>query len=236
MKKLSVTRFIQEPAHCTIASSACVANYYDKTKNYESVKATAHEKITKDISCGLSTGQMGSLLNHIGFKKVTIVSANMEFLDFGWAKESKNGILKCLHDVKPHTTEDYKGHVGDICKFLQNDGFDNRIIIDYDFGSYIRESIDAGKPVEITFNWTLFFKFSKYDGNKPDPLRGRCEEHAVAVCGYDSKNVRICDSHHQYYKYRLKKYRQGFYNIKWEHLMIAMSKGDLLLPDNFERD
>lgn len=235
MKTLQVNRFIQEPSHCAIASSACIANFYDKQYNYEIVKSITKDQVIKDTSDGLSTGNIAILLNLLGFRKVSIVSANLHFLDWRWAKESKSNILKHLHDIKPHVYPDYKDHVADISKFLQNEGFDNKIIIDYDFGSYIRDFIDAGKPVGITFNWTLFFKFSKYNGEKPDPFRGKCEEHAAVICGYDSKNVRICDSHHQYYKYRLKRYRQGFYNIKWEHLMIAMSQGDLLLPDKFEK-
>lgn len=233
MRKLPVTHFVQEPSHCAVASSACVANYYDKSNNYETVKAVTKENVVKDTSCGLDTGEMALLLNFLGFRKVTVVSANLEYLDWGWAKQTKKGMIECLHEKRPHLCALYKSHVDCFCKFLQNEGFDNRLVVDYDFGSYIRDFIDAGKPVEITFNWTLFFKFSKYDGDNPDPILGKCEEHAAVVCGYDSKNVRICDSHHQYYKYRLKKYRQGFYNIKWEHLMMAMSHGELILPDNY---
>ena len=80
----------------------------------------------------------------------------------------------------------------------------------------------------------MFFRFAKEkaDGSL-DPIKGDYEEHAVVIYGYNNRGVYICDSHHQFYKYRLKKYKKGFYCISWEQLMTVMGTGDVFLPEEF---
>ena len=43
----------------------------------------------------------------------------------------------------------------------------------------------------------------------------------------------IIDSHVGSYKYGLKKYSKGFYNIGWENLMSVIGQGDLILVSDY---
>ena len=123
-------------------------------------------------------------------------------------------------------------------KFLSMDGYKNNLIIDYDFGDRIRRAIDNGIPPIITFNWSMFFKFSKYnDKDKPDPVKGDAEQHAVVVSGYSSKGAYIVDSHHECYKYSLKKYRKGRYFVSWESLMAIMgAEGTIIIGYDYRKE
>ena len=69
-----------------------------------------------------------------------------------------------------------------------------------------------------------------------DPIKGDFEEHAVVIYGYNKYGAYICDSHHQHYKYKRKKYRKGFYRINWENLMVVMALSDLFLPEDYNRN
>jgi hypothetical protein len=236
MIKLKVQRFLQDPGHCAIAASASLINFYDKTKDYEFTKKVALKKVSKTLSDGLDSGEMGILLNNIGFKKVTIISSNMGALDYSWDKLSRRKIIKNLKTTAPFLSDaEDKYFSQSICKWLEDFDYENKLIIDYNFADYIREYIDKGKPVIISFNWSMFFKFPKYnDKEVPDTINGEDEEHAVVVFGYNEKGVFICDSHHECYKYRLKRYQQGIYSIKWENLMTIIGSGDVFLADNYE--
>ena len=81
----------------------------------------------------------------------------------------------------------------------------------------------------------MYFKYTKQGEKALDPIKGEFEEHAVVAYGYNKKGVYICDSHHQLYKYRLKKYRDGLYIIPWEHLMTIMGMGDIYIPEDYEQ-
>ncbi|KKK62684.1 hypothetical protein LCGC14_3001890, partial [marine sediment metagenome] len=61
MRKLKVRRFLNEPGYCTIAASACVANYYDKNIDDNYAKEITVKKITKDMKLGLDSGEVGIL-------------------------------------------------------------------------------------------------------------------------------------------------------------------------------
>jgi len=235
VKKLKVKRFIQDPSHCSIAATACVGNYWDENVNYEKIKKIARKTIRRDLSEGLDTGEISRLLNVVGFQKITVISANMFFLDFTWRRLSKKNLIKNLKVAKTKVNIDYRGQCSAICKFLETDQFDNKLIIDYNFGKYIRDSLNRNIPIIITLNWTMFFKQPKSDfiKNTVDTFRGECEEHALVIHGYNRKNVNICDSHHQYYKYNLKKYRKGFYSISWENLMSCMCNQDVIIAENY---
>jgi hypothetical protein len=77
-------------------------------------------------------------------------------------------------------------------------------------------------------------EFSKEDENgNIDTINGDYMEHAVAANGYDDNGVWIVDSHHEFYKYKRKKYRKGFYKISWENLMSCMMQGDVIIPDQY---
>ena len=234
MSKLKIKRFIQEPGHCAISSSATVGNYYDKSIDYEKAKIISQKKIERDTSLGLETGEIGSLLNYLGFNKVTIISSNLFYLDYSWARLSKKNLITNLEIARNKVSVDYSNSCNTVYKFLKLCDYDNNLIIDFKFGDYIKETLDKKNPLILTFNWNMFFRYPKYnDKNLEDAIKGDVEEHAVVAYGYNKKGVNVCDSHHQYYKYKLKKHRKGFYTISWENLMSIMGYGDLIIPECF---
>lgn len=234
MQKLKITRYKQYPGHCAIASCATAANYYNADIDYAKSQEVAKKKVVKDIDEGLDSGEIGCLLNHLGFNKVSIVSTNLHFLDYTWTNLSKSKFIAKMKEKKSSYRGEYKDVLTSLYKWMNKDEFDNNIIIDYDFGKYIRQNLDKKKPLVLSFNWTMYFKCPKYKNIMPDSIKGSYEEHAVVAYGYNKKGVHICDSHHQCYKYRLKKYRNGLYNIPWEHLMSIMGWGDLYIPEDYE--
>jgi len=232
MAILKVTRFIQDPAYCAVAACAALSNYYNRTITYESTKALADSKYHNISKEGLSSPEMGLLLNEIGFRYVSVISCQLDFLDMSWAKMSKKELLSTLTDAKKKRA-DYRQTMADYIAFLEND-VHNKLIIDWDFGSYIMDEIKAGRPLISSYNWTMFFKFSKYSGKKVDPINGVGEEHAVVINGCDNNGVNIVDSHNEYYKYSLKKYRKGRYKIKWNNMMTIIGEGDLIIAHNHD--
>ena len=240
MKKLKVKRFIQDPAHCAVASCSTVVNYYNRDVDYEITKDFVYKHVVKEPVVkeeGLETGEMGTLLNYMGFNKVTVVSCNLNLFDFSWSRLSRKKLIEKLNEAKGKIDPDYRDYAKYTLRWLNKLDYDNNIKIDYNFGKYIREFINKGKPVLASFNWHLFFKFPKSDvNNKPNDIKGDWDEHAVVIYGYNDKNVFICDSHDQYYKYSRKKYRKGYYSVSWENLMTIVGFGDLILPEDYNKD
>ena len=234
MKKLKVERYKQKPGHCSIASAATIAHFHNAEINYDKTQKNAIKNVSPDIDNGLDSGEIGTLLNYLGFNKVTVVSTNLNFLDYSWANLSKSRLIHQLDHMQKSYRGEYRSVCQSLCKWLQLYTFDNNLIIDYDFSKYIKKTIDSGKPLILSFNWTMYFRYTKQGEKKIDPIKGECEEHAVVAYGYNKKGVHICDSHHQHYKYKLKAYKTGFYIIPWEHLMTIMGWGDLFIPENYE--
>jgi hypothetical protein len=236
MKRIKVTHFLQDPAHCAVASCAVAGNFYNSDIDYEFTKALAYKKVSKKIADeGLDSPQICMLLNHLGFNDVTLVTSDFSSIDFSWAKYGKRKMKEVLKEsslTKKDKLE--KSLAKNLYKWYTKEGFNNNIKIDYNFGKYIRQQLNKKKPVILTFNWTMFFKFVK-DGEKggADPINGDSEEHAVVANGYDQNGVWIVDSHHQYYKYKRKKYRRGFYKISWENLMTVIGGGDVIIPNDY---
>lgn len=234
MKKLNIKRYLQEPAQCPIASSATIANYYNNNIDYSlAKKITFDNNIVKDLSDGFDDGEIGLLLNYLGFQKVTFLTSNMYCFDYSWNKLSKNKLLQQMKEAKNKIDVDNRDTIKSLYRWLKRSKFDNNIIIDYNFGKSIRNFLRVGKPVLLTFNWSLFFKFAKENDKKIDPIKGYCLYHVVVAHGYNKKNIYICDSHHEFYKYKLKKYRKGFYSISWENLMTIMGYGYIFLADQY---
>lgn len=234
MRKLKITRYKQKPGHCAIAACATVGNFYNPDIDYEQSQKIVKKKVVKDIDEGLDSGEIGSLLNHLGFRKVTIVTTNLNIFDYSWSKYKKNHLISTMKEMGKSYKGEYREVLKSLRKWLEFNQFDNNIIIDYDFSKYIRQALDDKKPLVLSFNWTMYFKYAKYKGIIENAIKGEAEEHAVVAYGYNKKGVYICDSHHQCYKYRLKKYRDGLYTIPWEHLMTIMGLGDLYIPENYE--
>ena len=233
MTCLRVKRFIQDPCYCAIASCAVIANHYNSYITYDITKKIADKKWHVKNE-GIETSQIGVLLNSLGFKKITIVSNDLVVFDFSWKDLSRKNMVRKLLDFAKKNPG-YDEVVENYRKFLLNRKSINKIVIDYDYGPYIRENLDAGRPILFSFNWTMYFRFSKAcDHNKFDPLQGEPEIHAVVIYGYDDEGVRIVDSHSEYYKYSRQKYSTGRYKMKWEHLMNVVT--DIVIPSQYSGD
>lgn len=236
MPKLSVNRFEQDIGCCAIAACSCISNYWDINKNYEYAKNITYKKILKNSKeKGLHSGEICLLLNELGFHKVTMVSSAMDIFDYKWQKFKRPKMIKTLEEsLKRKKYIDEKKQTRPVLKWLKNYDYDNSIILDYNFGKYIRNSIRAKKPVIISFNWTMFFKYHKLnEKGYEDVHNGTPEMHAAVVYGYDTKGVHICDSHNVLYTYKRKKYRSGFYKMSWENLMSVMGEGDIFLTEQY---
>ena len=235
MKRLKVTHYLQDPSYCAVASCASVANYYNSKINYEDTKELTIKKISKKVGEeGIESPQIGMLLNQLGFYKVTYITSYLNLVDYKWQNFGRKRMIKAMErSVIAKKEKEEKTMTKMAIKWLENYDYDNQLIISYNFGKYIRQHLNRKKPVVLSFNWTMFQKFAKEGKNGQDPYNGEEEEHAVVVNGYDNKGVWIVDSHHQYYKYKRKKYRRGFYKISWENLMTCMGQGDVFLPEEY---
>ena len=237
MRRLKITHYLQDPAHCVVGACAAVANYYNEDIDYEFTKALAHKRISKKIGdVGLDAGQACLLLNYLGFYKVTIISSDLTILDFEWEKYGKRKMKEALKYSMSHKKDkNEREETRSLYKWYTLKGYENIIKIDFNFAKYIRRYLNRKKPVMITFNWNKLFRFPKEGKNgKDDPINGCDESHAVVASGYDDKGVWIVDSHHDYYKYKRKKYRRGFYKISWEELLVCMGEdGDVVVPEDY---
>ena len=235
MRRIKVTHFLQDPAYCAVASSAVVANFYNSEINYNDTKTLAHKKISKEVGwIGLDSGEICVLLNLLGFRKVTLVSSSLGIFDYSWEKYSKNKLLGTLYEsIKKKKEKIDRDLSKNILKWYSQEEYNNIIKIDYDFKKYIKKYLNKKKPVIVSFNWTMYFRFIKDGEYSGDAINGEDQEHAVVLNGYDDKGVWIVDSHHKSYKYKRKKYRRGFYKMKWEHLLTCMGQGDVIFPEDY---
>lgn len=237
MRPLKIQRFLQDPAHCSVAAASSIANRYNKNVEYITGKAICKKFVTNNTDDGLYTGEIGLLLNYLGFKKVTIVSSDTGIYDYSWKKHSSPNLTKELHKFAKTrgVDKETKLNAKASCNFLDNSS-KNKIIIDYRFAKYIRDYLDNGVPIILSFNFTMFFNLPKYGSLGPDPIQGYAEHHAVVARGYNKTGVHIVDSHYEYYKYRLKRFREGYYVFPWEDLLTTMGEGDLIVPESFDLD
>lgn len=235
MRRIKVTHFLQDPAHCAVAACAVAGNFYNSEIDYEYTKKVASKKISKKISDeGLDSPQMCMLLNYIGFRSVTIITSDCTCVDYSWSNYGKRKMKDVLQEsINSKKDKTEKVLIKNLYKWYALKGYNNKIKIDFNFGKYIRKQLNKRKPVILSFNWTMFFKFAKDGEHGPDPINGEEEEHAVVANGYDNNGVWIVDSHHKYYKYKRKKYRRGFYKISWENLMSCMGQGDVIIPNDY---
>jgi hypothetical protein len=232
---LNVRRFKQLSGECAIAAAASVANFYNPEIEYDYVS-----NLVANDGNGMYTPDTGTLLNRLGFQSVTIVTANIELLDFYWKSLRKDKLIEQLRKTikyhKDHRNKDSREEAASYIKFLNRQP-GNKVLIDRHFGHHIRESLDNGNPVLVDFNWNLFFEYPKWsDMRDVDPIKGDSEEHEVVINGYDKNGVHIVDSHHELYNGRLSKFRNGYYTMTWEELMTVMGSGDLLIPHNYSQE
>lgn len=235
MKRIKVTHYLQDSANtCAIAACAVVSNFYNSDMDYEKVKDITYKKIDKKISKeGMDSAQICMLLNEIGFNKVTLVTSDFSIIDYEWRGYGKRKMKEVLEETYMNKKDKEEKVVSRNLYDWYSSKYNNRLVIDYNFGRYIRARLNKKKPLILSFNWTMFFKFSKEGKKYEDPINGNPQAHAVAVNGYDDNGVWIVDSHHQNYKYKRKKYKRGFYKISWENLMTCIGQGDVYLPSDY---
>lgn len=235
MRRLKIIHYLQDPSFCAVAACASVANYYNSDINYEITKNLAYKKISNSIAEeGLESAEIGMLLNLLGFYKVTWITSYLKLVDYDWTNYKRKRMIKALEKSFVNKIDtDEKAQTKVALKWLKNYEYNNNLIVSYDFGKYIRQHLNRKKPLIVTFNWTMFQKFAKEGDEGSDPYNGKEEEHAVVANGYDSKGVWVVDSHHQFYKYKRKKYRKGYYKISWENLLTCVGQGDVILPEEY---
>jgi hypothetical protein len=225
---LSVKRFKQFPAECAIASAASLANYYEPEIDYEEVRSMLP---AKERPNGLYAYEQAILLNEMGFYNATIVTSDLTLVDFTWQKLSKKrliGKLRKLLIYYRRTGGSLEKTVKAMVEWLDNEEYNNRLIIDHDYPKYIRRTLDSGRPIICSFNWTSMFKFPKYASRGDPSIVGEADEHSVVLRGYDSDGVFVVDSHYEAYRGKNTKYRKGYYKLPWPKLLINMQFGDLL--------
>lgn len=231
---LKMNRFLQQPSECALAATASVAHYYNKDIDYEYVRNICQPN---DNFRGLWTPEVAILANRLGFEDVTVITADIRQLDFQWKNLTTRQLINRLSkNQKKYSDYESKQITKAYLDFLTNKECNNSVIIDNQFGKYIRKHISQKKPVLASFNWHLFFKQPKKNNRGIlDPIKGDYEEHEVVIYGCDDKGVDILDSHHQCYHGPLEKYRTGRYRIDWETLHTVMGFGDLVLVDKYNK-
>jgi hypothetical protein len=228
---LAVKRFKQRPAECSIAAAASLANFFDSDVDYKEVRELVSKRQRPK---GLYTSQQARLLNQLGFEAVTIVTADLNLIDFPWARLSKKGLIRRMKLLRAHygrqKDKDSWDYVDDMVKWLEDDNCDNNLVIDYEFKKYIKKQLDRGSPVGAAVNWTSLFKFSKGDRRQKDSdIKGIGEDHSIVLRGYDEKGVFVVDSCYKPYTGKWAKYKGGYYKLSWEKFLVNIPAGDLIL-------
>ena len=232
LKLLKVRRFKQKPGQCAIAASASIANFYDSKIDYDTAQYVATSITNGPIDFGLYSGEIGLLLNDLGFRKVSIISAEIDWLDFSWHDISNATMIQNLKKVNRRFKPPFNLEIKSVIRFLSRKKNKNKLIVDFKHVDYIRKAIDDGLPVILSYAWTKVFKFAKCNqSGDTDPFRGDPDEHAVVVCGYDDEGAYILDSHNELYKGPLKKYSSGRYKMLWTDLMAVAL--EVTIPEDF---
>lgn len=236
---LNVKRYKQRPSECAIASTAALAHYFEPSIDYKSVREIVIKNKMgytgefQDIKSGLYTTEQARALNQLGFGNVTIVTADLNLIDFSWCKYSKKSIVRRMKKLRAYyrrqKDEDNRHYVNDMIKWLEDDRYDNNVVIDYEFKKYIKKQLDKGIPVGAAINWTSLFKFSKGNRRQNGDIEGVAEDHSIILRGYDAKGVFVVDSHHKFYTGKRAKFKNGYYKLPWDKFLVNIPSGDLIL-------
>jgi len=222
---LRVKAFDAGLSGCAIAATASLGHFYDNEINYNTVKGMLSKEIYKE---GLYTYEQAVLLNHLGFAKVTIVTADMDIVDIGWNElKRKKTVIKRMRKAAEYWktrgdiehTEILRGYANWL-----NKSDENRLIIDSDFPKFIRRDLSNGRPVGASVTANSLYKMKKINDIKEE-----AEQHAVVLRGYDNKGVFVVDKSFSYKGNGKSKNSRGYYKIEWEKFLCNMPDGDLLL-------
>jgi len=234
-----MTRYKQDKSLCAVASSASTANYYNPEIDYLVAKRIARKHVTSKLSDGMRAGQIGLLLNALGFNKVRLIACDVNIVDFAWNKFSNIKKIEAIQDLLNSGGYSHSQRFELKClkKFLSNPGYKNELIVDNHFGEHIRTALDERKPVMASYNWTMLCRTPKQNrrGNS-DFINGTCDYHEVCLRGYSEDKVYIVDSHHEFYKRKLKCFSGGYYSVYWEELLLAMGIGDIIIPMEYDKN
>ncbi len=227
---LNVKRWRQRPFECAMAAAASLANFFERDINYLNVRRMIPKDKRKE---GLYTSAQARLLNQLGFECVTIVTADLNLIDFSWSRLTKKSLIRRMKKLRAHykRQEDEEGreYVSDMIDWLEDEKYENNLLIDYEFKKHITKQLDRGIPVGAAINWTSLFKFSKGNRRQNGDIKGAREDHAIVIRGYDDYGVFIVDSHHTHYTGKREKYRRGYYKLAWDKLLVNIPAGDLIL-------
>lgn len=234
---MNITRYVQYAGECAAASVASICHYYDTEVDYSSVRR-ALIKSGYNLSSGLFPSSMGSVLNILGFRSVTIYTCDLSTFDFTWNALNKDQISSMREKMVSKSRSigrEERNYLRATIDFLKNEN--NKFIIDYKFGKVLRGWIDKGLPVLIGFNWTKFFRQPKSNYKfRPNPVLGKEDYHSVVARGYDRNGVQVVDSCSEEYKGNLSKYRKGYYVMPWEDFCVVVSTGELVVPMGYSRN
>lgn len=237
MNQLNVTRHIVYNSGCGFAASATVAKYHGSTITPNQIEALAKKHIPSYVSgTGLDVDELCSVLNLVGFKKVTYLTSDIDVVDYAWKNYSKKKLIDVLTKLGKYRSNAAHKIAKRLAIWLAKEEYDNSLIITYDFAKQIRKALNKKLPVIVCFNWHLLWQQPKETLKmEPDPFTGLYSAHAVVACGYNKSGVIICDSfaNRCTCKY-IKQYEPGFYHVKWNHLMTAMGFGDIYIAEKFE--
>ncbi len=226
---LSVKRFKQKPSECSIAAASSLAHFYDSEVDYKEVRKLIPARIRKK---GLYSSQQARILNKLGFDKVTIVTADLNLIDFSWARYTKKSVIRRMKKLRAYyrrIQEDWQ-YVDDMIQWLEDKDCDNNLVIDYEFKKYIKRHLDRGLPVGASINWTALFRFTKGERRMKDrDIKGESVDHSIVLRGYDDKGVFVVDSHQECYRGTRAKFKSGYYKLPWDKFLVNIPSGDLLL-------
>lgn len=226
---LNVKRYVQKPGECAVASTASIINFFDQEIHYRDLRKMSKDLLSDYVEGeGLYTSQQCQLLNAFGFDKVTVVTSDLNLVDFSWNQLSKSkllGRMKKLSAYYGRSGDPSKCVVRSMIEWLGDNRYKNRLIVDNDYSKYIRRSLNKGCPVGASVNWTKMFKASKGDITWDGDIKGEEEDHAVVIRGYDQEGLFIVDSNRYCVS---EKFKNGYYKISWEKFLVNTT-GDLIL-------
>jgi len=218
-----IKRFEQDPNFCGVATCASLGNFYNSEVTYETAKQFADSSVATE---GIFTPEQGLLLNDLGFKTVTIVTADLNIFDFSWQKRSKKWKISRLKRLKKYLTrlghEETCSLITSYIAFLENSATNN-VIIDWEFPKYIKKLIRRNIPVGASFNWTSFYRAKKETQNGNHDIRGRDVEHAFVIRGYSNSHIYCIDSN------------EGLYKMKWPDFLLNINRGDLIFIGDLKK-
>lgn len=228
MKILSLNIYKQKNEDCAVATVASVANYFNNNITYSQVCSLAEKTNKGCLANGMFSGDIGILLNNVGFNKIQICTSDIELYDFSWSLLEKKELCRKIKQASIKN-KDYKQIYSNVYNFLKFKK-ENSLIVDLDFKKHIIESIDKDKPVLVTIDLTILHKDSKVNNGKIDTIMGSTERHEVIAVGYDEQYICIVNPHKDKRRNSMLKYiDKGIFMMKWEHFISISSSCDLHL-------